>query len=106
MPSKSNICEYWHYSIANCNYYNWLIIDGHRPEREKRLVKKKTYKVSSPWRTQGTWCSAYGEWEALMRNGSDQEVIAAMTGPDENANRLRQSPPYAGFNHLFGEVPL
>ena len=67
-------------------------------------IRRVSLATLERWRRQGTWCSAYGEWEALMRNGSDLDVVAAMTGLDENANRLRQSPPYAGFNHLFGEV--
>jgi hypothetical protein len=49
------------------------------------------------WRKNGSWCSAFTEWEYLMETGSDAEVIAAMTGSDENANRLRQSAPYVGL---------
>jgi hypothetical protein len=70
------------------------------PLPEIRRVSLATLKR---WRKQQAWCSAYGEWETLMRDGSDQDVIAVMTGQDENANRLRQSPPYAGFNHIIGE---
>jgi hypothetical protein len=49
------------------------------------------------WREIGSWCAAFAEWETLMATGSDAEVIAAMTGHDENANRLRQSAPYVGL---------
>jgi len=49
------------------------------------------------WRASGSWCSAFAEWEELMATGSDAEVIAAMTGSDEHANRLRQSAPYVGL---------
>lgn len=49
------------------------------------------------WRASGSWCSAFAEWQALMTNGSDAEVVAAMTGSDETANRLRQSAPYVGL---------
>jgi hypothetical protein len=49
------------------------------------------------WREHGSWCSAFAEWEKLMESGSDAEVIAAMVGSDESANRLRQSAPYVGL---------
>lgn len=49
------------------------------------------------WRKSGVWCSAYDEWMILLSTGSDAEVIEAMIGTEEGANRLRQSPPYAGL---------
>lgn len=49
------------------------------------------------WRESGSWCSAFAEWQQLMASGSDAEVVAAMTGSDETANRLRQSAPYVGL---------
>ncbi|MCX7167910.1 MAG: hypothetical protein NTV11_16775 [Rhodocyclales bacterium] len=49
------------------------------------------------WRENGSWCSAFAEWQHLMRSGSDEEVVAAMTGSDETANRLRQSALYVGL---------
>jgi hypothetical protein len=49
------------------------------------------------WNANGVWVSAHDEWRALMTYGSDADVIAAMTGPDENSNRLRQSSPYPGL---------
>ena len=49
------------------------------------------------WRENGSWCSAFAEWEKLMAMDSDAAVVATMTGSDENANRLRQSAPYAGL---------
>lgn len=49
------------------------------------------------WAGQGVWVSAFDEWAAIMRDGSDDEVVAAMTGEDERANRLRQSAPYVGL---------
>lgn len=54
------------------------------------------------WRQRGSWCSAFAEWERLMASGSDAEVVAAMTDPDENANRLRQSAPYVGLQNREG----
>jgi hypothetical protein len=49
------------------------------------------------WRQRGSWCSAFAEWERLMTSGNDADVVAAMTDPDESANRLRQSAPYVGL---------
>lgn len=49
------------------------------------------------WKRNGSWCSAFADWEDLMARGSNAEVAAAMTGTDENANRLRQSAPYVGL---------
>ena len=49
------------------------------------------------WQAQGVWCSAYDEWRALLEQGSDKQILAVMTSAGENANRLRQSPPYTGM---------
>lgn len=49
------------------------------------------------WNAKGVWVSAHDEWRALMTSGTDKEVVAAMTGLDQNSNRLRQSPPYVGL---------
>lgn len=32
-----------------------------------------------------------------MKSGTDDQIIATMSGLDENSNRLRQSPPYVGL---------
>lgn len=49
------------------------------------------------WKSQGTWCHAFGEWMALMNTGGDQDIIEVMTGEDENSIRLRSSSPYVGM---------
>ncbi|MGH8545528.1 MAG: hypothetical protein ACREX3_18265, partial [Gammaproteobacteria bacterium] len=49
------------------------------------------------WRKQGSWVSAYQEWQELIEREDDGELFAAMLGHDERANRLRQSPPYVGL---------
>jgi ferredoxin-fold anticodon binding domain-containing protein len=49
------------------------------------------------WKTNDVWCSAFDEWKALMKSGTDDEVIAAMTGENENSNRLRQSSVWTGL---------
>ena len=49
------------------------------------------------WKKQESWVSAYDEWEAILVDGSDGELFAAMLGRDEDSKRLRQSPPYVGL---------
>ena len=49
------------------------------------------------WKSQGTWVSAYDEWQDLIEQGDDGALFAVMLGRDERANRLRQSPPYVGL---------
>jgi len=49
------------------------------------------------WKEKGTWSSTYEEWDRILASGSDGELFARMLGADEEANRLRQSPPYVGL---------
>jgi antitoxin component of MazEF toxin-antitoxin module len=49
------------------------------------------------WKSNGSWVSAYGEWQAIARSGSDGALFAAMLGRDETAERLRQSMPFVGL---------
>jgi len=49
------------------------------------------------WKKNGVWVSAYDEWKEIMEHAGDAELFAVMLGRDENANRLRQSPPYVGL---------
>jgi len=60
-------------------------------------IRHKSISNLDRWNAQGTWCSAHDEWREIMTSGSDADVFAAMTGLDERANRLRQSPPYVGL---------
>ena len=60
-------------------------------------VRARSLSNLQRWKSQGTWGPAYDEWWKLMESGSDAEVIGAMTGPDQEANRLRQSAPYIGI---------
>jgi hypothetical protein len=60
-------------------------------------LRRRSLQNLERWREKGSWCSAFAEWQELMGNGSDAEVVAAMTGSDETANRLRQSAPYVGL---------
>jgi hypothetical protein len=45
----------------------------------------------------GTWVSAYEEWQEILESGSDGTLFAAMSGRDEDSNRLRQSLPFVGL---------
>lgn len=49
------------------------------------------------WKSQGTWVSAYDEWQKILESGSDGALFAAMLGRDEQSNRLRQSLPFVGL---------
>lgn len=66
-------------------------------EVDMLTLRRRSLANLERWRENGSWCSAFAEWQALMTSGSDAEVIAAMTGTDESANRLRQSAPYVGL---------
>lgn len=60
-------------------------------------IRRKSLENIERWNSNGVWVSAHDEWRLLMEHGTDQEVIAVMTGTDERSNRLRQSPPYVGL---------
>lgn len=60
-------------------------------------IRRQSLANMERWISQGVWVSAFDEWKILMERCSDAEVIAVMTGEDENSTRLRQSPPYTGI---------
>ena len=60
-------------------------------------IRRKSLANIKRWNGKGTWVSAHDEWRLLMEQGSNQEVLAVMTGTDERSNRLRQSAPYVGL---------
>jgi hypothetical protein len=64
---------------------------------EMKQIREKSLANIQRWTDQGVWCSAFDEWTILMKHGKDHEVIAAMTGTDDRATRLRQSAPYSGL---------
>ncbi|QYG02784.1 hypothetical protein [Massilia sp. NP310] len=66
-------------------------------EHDLPTIRKTSLANLDRWVAKGTWVSAFDEWRKLMSTGSDAEVISRMTGLDEDSNRLRQSPPYAGL---------
>jgi hypothetical protein len=49
------------------------------------------------WKARGTWGPTYDEWLDLMMHATDDCIIQIMTGEGDEANRLRQSPPYIGL---------
>lgn len=81
------------------------VLDAKKLASAKRVVqcctvdqiRHKSLENIKRWNSKGTWVSALDEWRLLMEHGTDQEIIAVMTGTDERSNRLRQSPPYVGL---------
>lgn len=76
----------------------------------KREIAKEVLKRHSPaevrarslenlarWKAAGTWSDAYEDWQCILESGDDDRLVAIMVGKDEEANRLRQSMPYAGM---------
>lgn len=60
-------------------------------------IRQRSLANLARWKTNNVWCSAFDEWNALMTSGTDAEVIAAMSGENENSNRLRQSSVWVGL---------
>lgn len=61
------------------------------------LIRAHSLANLSRWRKNGVWGPVYAEWQEILESASDGDLFAAMLGRDENSNRLRQSPPYAGL---------
>lgn len=79
------------------DYRKLLIARACLQSVEIQKIREKSLSNLDRWNANGTWCSAHDEWRELMIHGSDAEIIAVMTGLDQNSNRLRQSPPYVGL---------
>lgn len=62
-----------------------------------RLIRAHGLANLHRWKQQGTWGEAYGQWENLLEGASDGALFAAMLGRDDEAKRLRASPPYVGL---------
>lgn len=62
-----------------------------------REIRAKIAANLHRWRSQGSWVSAYDEWNEIARREDDGALFAAMLGRNENAVRLRQSMPYVGL---------
>lgn len=62
-----------------------------------KLIRAQSLANLSRWKKNGVWGPVYAEWQEILESGSDGDLFAAMLGPDESSNRLRQSPPYVGL---------
>lgn len=62
-----------------------------------QTIRAKGLSNMERWEANGVWVSAHEEWKIILTDGSDDEVIAFMTGTDERCVRLRQSAPYVGL---------
>lgn len=62
-------------------------------------IRQASLEALARWQAHGTWCSAYDEWRGLMTNAPDRKIVQMMTSQSQEANRLRQSPPYIGLLH-------
>lgn len=69
------------------------VVQGFAP----RAIRAQILANLHRWKRQGTWVSAYDEWQELARQDDDGALFAAMLGRDENAVRLRQSMPFVGL---------
>jgi hypothetical protein len=61
------------------------------------VIRRRSLENMERWQKNGVWVSAFEEWRQLLTSGTDEQVLAVMTGTDEKSNRLRQSAPYAGL---------
>jgi hypothetical protein len=66
-------------------------------EATMAAIRAKSLANLDRWNANGVWVSAHDEWRALMTSETDAQIIATMSGRDENSNRLRQSAPYVGL---------
>ena len=62
-----------------------------------REIRAKSLANLHRWKSIGSWGPVYDEWLAIVSDGDDGRLYAAMLGRDETATRLRQSPPYVGL---------
>ena len=62
-----------------------------------RQIRAQSLANLHRWKQQGTWVSAYDEWQQILESGSDGALFAAMLGREQEANRLRQSMPFVGL---------
>lgn len=60
-------------------------------------IRRRSRENLDRWKAAGVGSRAYEEWRQILGSGDDGELLKAMLGHDERANRLRQSMPYAGM---------
>jgi hypothetical protein len=61
------------------------------------VIRQRSIDNMNRWKSQGGWSLAYDEWMILMTDGTDADVIEAMTGETDKASRLRSASPYPGL---------
>lgn len=69
------------------------VVRRHAPDE----IRQRSRRNLRRWKAAGVWSKAYEEWLRIIDGGDDGELLKAMLGRDERANRLRQSMPYAGM---------
>jgi antitoxin component of MazEF toxin-antitoxin module len=69
------------------------VVRGFTPREIRAQMRANLHR----WKRQGTWVSAYDEWQAIVQSEDDGELFAAMLGRDEDAVRLRNSFPGVGL---------
>lgn len=68
-----------------------VVLKNHSIEK----IRESSLAAMARWRSIGSWCSGYTEWQNIMENSSDEYIRFVMTSEQEEpCNRLRQSPPY------------
>lgn len=60
-------------------------------------IREKSLANLDRWNGNGVWVPDHDAWRELMKEGTEDEVIAVMTGTDPRAVRLRRSSPYVGL---------
>lgn len=58
-------------------------------------IRRRSLANLDRWEKQGTW--GLPEWRTLLVSGTDEQLIAVMTGRDDRSVQLRQSMPYVGI---------
>lgn len=61
------------------------------------VIRQRSIDNMNRWKSQGTWSFAYEEWMTLLTDGTDADVIEAMTAETDKASRLRSVHPYTGL---------
>ena len=62
-----------------------------------KAIRAKSLENLRRWRAKNVWNDAYEQWEAILKHGSNAQLVKTMTSPDDESNRLRQSMPYVGL---------
>jgi hypothetical protein len=61
------------------------------------VIRQRSIDNMSRWKSQRGSYVAYDEWMILMTDGTDADVIEAMTGETDKSSRLRSASPYPGL---------